>query len=640
MADQRSRLTMDILARVRGTGDVDRLARSIDHTGDEMSEAARDAMLLDKAIDDVTDELRRMNAELLRTGDIELFDKSRGARSTLSMLKRMRRELGNVDVDARKAGRTIGDVLGALPSQLKGGLIIGLVAGAAAAAPLIGGAVSAAVIGSVGAGGILGGVAAAAQDPRVGQAARGMVAQIEPEFQLLGRSFVGPAMRSLDLLGDTASDLLRELRPELAALAPVAEQLAEGVAGLAREMAPGIAAALHESVPILQALARELPGLGRDLASVFGIIAGGGDDARDALVATINLVGLLAKSSAVAIRGFTELFGLLEDSANNAVLGGFARLATELLGTSDASVKMLRDTNELGDGMAGKLVPALEETEESLRAQEVQSVNSANSLAEAAAAAGGLTDALNILNGGILTAREAERGFQAAIDDATASIEDNGRTLDINTEQGRNNQAALDRIAESAIQLADATLERTGSEEKATEVLEDGRRALIKAAEAMGLSRKEAKKLADELLRIPKRITTRVDVFYDLHNRPPALDPGSGASRPGIQRRWGGITLPAQTGLLRRADIFSPVAPARFAFAEPATGGEAFIPRRGDRSRSLGILSEAARWYGARVVGGGGGQAMGHTTHVHVTAYSDRFSLQQIMDDLAMRGVN
>lgn len=39
-------------------------------------------------------------------------------------------------------------------------------------------------------------------------------------------------------------------------------------------------------------------------------------------------------------------------------------------------------------------------------------------------------------------------------------------------------------------------------------------------------------------------------------------------------------------------------------YAEPETGGEAFIPRRGNRARSVGILEVAADWYGMAVVPG------------------------------------
>lgn len=93
-----------------------------------------------------------------------------------------------------------------------------------------------------------------------------------------------------------------------------------------------------------------------------------------------------------------------------------------------------------------------------------------------------------------------------------------------------------------------------------------------------------------------------------------ALNEASG-STPTSGRRWGGITEHARDGLLRDAGIYSAAAPARYAFAEPATGGEAFIPRLGDYDKSMSILAQAARWYGASVQpgGSGGGGAAGNS---------------------------
>lgn len=115
-----------------------------------------------------------------------------------------------------------------------------------------------------------------------------------------------------------------------------------------------------------------------------------------------------------------------------------------------------------------------------------------------------------------------------------------------------------------------------------------------------------------------------------------------------LERRWGGITEHARNGLLRDAAVYSPVAAgARYAFAEPATGGEAFVPRHGDYGRSMSILSEAARWYGASVVPQGRGTAGGdgmrgglHVENLHVSAYDSQFSLRQISDELAMQGAH
>src|SRR5690606_13849811 len=60
----------------------------------------------------------------------------------------------------------------------------------------------------------------------------------------------------------------------------------------------------------------------------------------------------------------------------------------------------------------------------------------------------------------------------------------------------------------------------------------------------------------------------------------------------GSNRRWGGINSYAKGGIhahVQRGEMIR--------YAEPQTGGEAFIPRLGDRNRSLAILAEAAGWY-------------------------------------------
>lgn len=129
-------------------------------------------------------------------------------------------------------------------------------------------------------------------------------------------------------------------------------------------------------------------------------------------------------------------------------------------------------------------------------------------------------------------------------------------------------------------------------------------------------------------------------------------------------RRWGGIATHARTGLLRDADVYSTTEPALYAFAEPATGGEAFIPRRGNRARSLAILEQAASWYGADVITGNqwrgqrpipvattadmpdavtvGGRRHGSTIvehqEVQVHAHTDVFSYRQVMDEMSWHG--
>jgi hypothetical protein len=97
-----------------------------------------------------------------------------------------------------------------------------------------------------------------------------------------------------------------------------------------------------------------------------------------------------------------------------------------------------------------------------------------------------------------------------------------------------------------------------------------------------------------ELNNLARGRTSTVTVNFQ-----PGAIPRFGVPTP---NREGGVYVHAQEGLLRDPAIYSPVYPARYAFAEPATGGEAFIPRIGDRLRSLAIADMAARWHGGRVV--------------------------------------
>lgn len=81
----------------------------------------------------------------------------------------------------------------------------------------------------------------------------------------------------------------------------------------------------------------------------------------------------------------------------------------------------------------------------------------------------------------------------------------------------------------------------------------------------------------------------------------------------GHNRRWGGIHE-ARNGLAYEAGVYTQ--PTIF-FGERETGGEAMIPRLGNRTRSLGILDKAAGWYGMEMSprGSNSTQYMGQATN-------------------------
>lgn len=93
-----------------------------------------------------------------------------------------------------------------------------------------------------------------------------------------------------------------------------------------------------------------------------------------------------------------------------------------------------------------------------------------------------------------LSGRSAIRGYEEAIDSVTESIEEHGRTLDIDTAAGRANSEALDGIAASALEVAN-----TLSGDERTTFLERAREDLIQAGIQFGMTREAAAGFAESL---------------------------------------------------------------------------------------------------------------------------------------------
>lgn len=98
-----------------------------------------------------------------------------------------------------------------------------------------------------------------------------------------------------------------------------------------------------------------------------------------------------------------------------------------------------------------------------------------------------------------LALRGDTRSLEAAYDDATAAAKKNGRTLDENTAAGRANQDALDRIASAALSVKSGMEEAGKSTKDINGEMDRARSKFISSATSMGMSKKAAKELADDL---------------------------------------------------------------------------------------------------------------------------------------------
>lgn len=112
---------------------------------------------------------------------------------------------------------------------------------------------------------------------------------------------------------------------------------------------------------------------------------------------------------------------------------------------------------------------------------------------------------------GLLNRRSAERDFEQSIDDLTASVKENGRTLDTSTDKGRRNAEALDRLAEKAVDYRKAIKEAGGSTAEQNRVQDRAYRKIRDTAIALGMGEKAADRYARAVLDIPDKKKTRIE---------------------------------------------------------------------------------------------------------------------------------
>jgi hypothetical protein len=129
---------------------------------------------------------------------------------------------------------------------------------------------------------------------------------------------------------------------------------------------------------------------------------------------------------------------------------------------------------------------------------------------DASGAVSDLADTIRGFSSTTLDAREANRQFEQAFADLSQSVIENGTALGANTAEGRANEAALDEVAKSTIELAAATVEQTGKAEDANRIMEDGRQRLLAQMGQFGLTGQAAEDYVNMLLQTPEDLETAV----------------------------------------------------------------------------------------------------------------------------------
>lgn len=295
------------------------------------------------------------------------------------------------------------------------------------------------------------------------------VQAINPDFTYLGKTIDGTTVSSANL--NAAMKLLADSGGTAWG---VAMNNAAGATGDAKNAATDLASALGQmnkplgdlastNLPAAQAqFAKWTEGMNLSDGELYNLISGRLPEFKKALENNALSQGTLASKTDIV----------------NAALGRQSEAQQSASAESDRNTAAL-------DALQGKAVTATGEIS-------------------------GLADAIRGFSSKTLSARDASRNFEAAIDDATASVKENGNTLNINTAAGRANQAAIDNIAKAALNSAAAIYEQTGSQDKATGAIKKGRDALVEQLKQFGITGAKADAYIDQLGLIPSNISTYV----------------------------------------------------------------------------------------------------------------------------------
>lgn len=441
---------------------------------------------IDEQIEKTKKQVADLGQHFIKAGDADALAKLRDARGVLSNLEKIKKEIAavgteggegladNLDRETKKAGSRAMSTLkmAAKPAAIGAGVVLGL-----AVAQGMGQALAAG--GAVGVAGL--GAAILSQRKDVKLAGAQLVEDLKQEFMRNAEPLVEPLLKGVGRIKDTLIGLGPSFKGLFADSAPAIDALVSGLTGFIRGVMPGLREFIKESGPGLRAMADGFTQLGRDVGTALKIMSDGSKDGGEALQDLIEFAGDLVIAFAAVIRG-AETFGKAVPTGLGLIMKGV-------------------------DKLTGKLT---KDVVESTSAAADHQKSFARTLHKSAMEMKGLTDAAMEYNQAALALTDSDIALQQAIDDATESIKNNGKTLDINTQKGRDNKSALLAIAGAALEGAQSVKELGGSQASATKRLNDGYTAFTRAARGAGMTKSAADKLARSYGLLPRVKETKV----------------------------------------------------------------------------------------------------------------------------------
>lgn len=628
--------------------EADGAGRKVAGVGD----GSRSIVKLNDAIVRTRGEVRQLAEEFNRTGNTGILDQLFSAQKDLQALEGLSKRVSG----ALRQGSAEGGREGAktFASGMQGGMAMPglvpiLVAAVVAAMP----AINAALLGGLALGGIGLGIIGQLKSPAVRNAWADTGKMISADLTQATSMFEAPLVGAAHIIRYDIGQAIGTLHFDR--LAQEVQPLATGLGDMVLHIVPGLNAALDAGAGILHDFARMLPSIGDAFGNMLRTMSQGSVGATEGLRGLVALVdfllqllGGLTLALSKAFEGFvnagyniTLLASALAGFVSNIPIIGrladaFHSLFDEMKNGSAGTEVLKHQGETLADALKRMEAQAASTTQGMDKLMQMVTATAASFTTVEAAIVGKVINQMMNLD-------QASLGVNESLTQLDKTMDKHNNSVDRNTEAGQKNIEKIYAAVNANAALYQAMMASGISSTVAADQYNANTAALEKQLHEANLTQAQIDGLIGKYRDVPGKVQTEIaahgltDVLNNLGLLIAKVYGLNGQSygftiiehfaadytgyrageRSNTGRRWGGITEHAERGLLS-AKVYSPMSPARYAFAEPATGGEAFVPRHGDYGRSMGILDQAARWYGGRVVAGGmsGG---GGATSVNLT---------------------
>lgn len=248
----------------------------------------------------------------------------------------------------------------------------------------------------------------------------------------------------------------------------------------------------------------------------------GAGPALDAIIPRID--SLVNKGD--GFEAFKEDVKAFDDAFASMVANGYSDQAADSFAQYEAALKEAGYSQEQITALFPEYSAAVEglKADQQLAAAGMglfgqQAIETKSQLDEQKKSADGLRQSIQMLNDVQRAGLGAMNAFEQSIDDTAKAAQENAGALsmshgelDLNSEKARAAEAALRDLAGKTDAATAAAREQGKSWEYVNGIYSRGREEFIKSAQAMGLTKKEAGQLADQILKIPDKKATTVEM--------------------------------------------------------------------------------------------------------------------------------